>query len=99
MEPGNKIILETERLLFRTHILADLDAWCAMEMDPLVRRYTGGRPRTRQQAEQKFFERSMTPVRDRLAGHLSRLPRLRADRRRLVPRGTEIPRSQRYRRR
>jgi [ribosomal protein S5]-alanine N-acetyltransferase len=66
MEPGNKIILETERLLFRPHILADLDAWCVMEMDPLVRRYTGGRPRTRQQAEQTFFERGMTPVHDRL---------------------------------
>jgi RimJ/RimL family protein N-acetyltransferase len=30
------IILETERLLFRDHIPADLEAFCAMEADPIV---------------------------------------------------------------
>jgi ribosomal-protein-alanine N-acetyltransferase len=48
-------ILETERLLFRQHIMADLDAYCAMEMDPEVRRYVGGRPREREAAEQRFM--------------------------------------------
>ena len=47
-------VLETERLLFRPHILADLDAWCAMEMDADVRRYVGGSPRTREEAERRF---------------------------------------------
>lgn len=48
------IILETERLLFRSHEPQDLDAFCAMEADPDVRRYVGGAPRTREAAEQRF---------------------------------------------
>jgi hypothetical protein len=28
------VILESERLFFRPHELADLDSFCAMEMDP-----------------------------------------------------------------
>src|SRR5947199_10860676 len=48
------IILETPRLLFRDHERSDLDAYCAMEADPEVRRYVGGAPRTREQAEEKF---------------------------------------------
>jgi [ribosomal protein S5]-alanine N-acetyltransferase len=48
------IILESERLLFRPHEPADLDAFCAMEMDPDVRRYVGGYPRSRENAENKF---------------------------------------------
>lgn len=47
-------ILETERLLFRQHILADKDAYCAMEMDADVRRFVGGYPRTREEAEKRF---------------------------------------------
>jgi len=54
MEPGNKIILETERLIFRRHIPADIEAYCAMEMDPGVRGYVGGHPRKREDAERKF---------------------------------------------
>ena len=38
--------LESERLLFREHKPGDLDAYCAMEADPEVRRYVGGAPRT-----------------------------------------------------
>jgi ribosomal-protein-alanine N-acetyltransferase len=62
MEPGSKIILETERLIFRPHAMADLDAWCAMESDPEVRRYVGGRQRTREEAERRFVERAVKPV-------------------------------------
>lgn len=48
------LILETERLLFRPHTLEDLEAYCAMEADPEVRRYVGGQPRPRDQAEDRF---------------------------------------------
>jgi [ribosomal protein S5]-alanine N-acetyltransferase len=48
------IILESDRLFFRPHEPADLDSFCAMEMDPEVRRYVGGYPRSRQDAERKF---------------------------------------------
>ena len=48
------IALETERLLLREPQMEDLDAFCAMEMDPSVRRYTGGSPRTRDEAEKRF---------------------------------------------
>jgi ribosomal-protein-alanine N-acetyltransferase len=61
------IVLESERLLFRSHQAADLDAFCAMEADAEVRRYVGGYPRTREVAEQRFRERAMHPVDGRLA--------------------------------
>ncbi|MDB5007684.1 MAG: putative ribosomal N-acetyltransferase YdaF [Mucilaginibacter sp.] len=60
------IILETERLLFRQHVMADIENYCAMEMDPEVRRYVGGRPRTREEAEDRFMG-SLVPATDRLA--------------------------------
>ncbi|ASU34671.1 GNAT family N-acetyltransferase [Mucilaginibacter xinganensis] len=47
-------ILETERLLFRKHSLADKESYCAMEMDSDVRRFVGGYPRTREEAEKRF---------------------------------------------
>ena len=59
------IILETERLYFRQHVLADLDAFCAMEADADFRRYVGGAPRPREQAEQRFMN-SLKPVTDNL---------------------------------
>jgi ribosomal-protein-alanine N-acetyltransferase len=61
------IVLESERLMFRPHQPADLDAFCAMEMDAEVRRYVGGAPRTRKAAEERFWARAMQPVGDRLA--------------------------------
>jgi len=61
------IVLESKRLLFRSHEAADLDAFCAMEADAEVRRYVGGAPRTREAAEQRFWERAMQPSEDRLA--------------------------------
>jgi [ribosomal protein S5]-alanine N-acetyltransferase len=48
------IVLETDRLLFRQHEPGDLEAYCAMEQDPEVRRYVGGYPRTREAAEARF---------------------------------------------
>jgi [ribosomal protein S5]-alanine N-acetyltransferase len=48
------IVLETARLLFRHHEPGDLEAYCAMEQDPEVRRYVGGAPRTREAAEERF---------------------------------------------
>lgn len=48
------IVLETERLRFRSHLPEDLDAFCEIEADPEVRRFVGGKPRTREAAERKF---------------------------------------------
>jgi ribosomal-protein-alanine N-acetyltransferase len=61
------IILESERMLFRPHEAADLEAFCAMEQDPDVRRYVGGAPRPREVAEERFWNRTMQRVDDRLA--------------------------------
>ena len=44
----------TDRLVFRQHIIPDMEAYCAMEMDADVRRYVGGQPRTREAAESRF---------------------------------------------
>ncbi|HEV2474175.1 MAG TPA: GNAT family N-acetyltransferase [Chthonomonadales bacterium] len=46
---------ETERMFFRVHQPGDLEAYCAMEMDPDVRRFVGGQPRTRAEAEKRFY--------------------------------------------
>jgi ribosomal-protein-alanine N-acetyltransferase len=59
------ILPETDRLLFRQHIIDDMDAYCAMEMDADVRRYVGGKPRTREEAEDRF-KGSLKPVTNRL---------------------------------
>jgi ribosomal-protein-alanine N-acetyltransferase len=66
MNDNPLIILESERLLFRQHIMADIDDYCAMDMDADVRRYIGGYPRTREEAE-KRFNGSLKPVTNRLA--------------------------------
>ena len=60
------IRLETERLLFRDHLRSDVDAFCALEADPDVRRYVGGLPRPRADAERKFL-RHLKNARRRLA--------------------------------
>ena len=60
-------VLESERLGFRPHEAADLEAFCAMEADAEVRRYVGGTPRTREAAEERFWSTTMQPVEDRLA--------------------------------
>jgi len=48
------IILETERLLFRHHEEADLDAYCEMMADPEFRRLCDGPPLSREEAEKSF---------------------------------------------
>lgn len=48
------MILESERLLFRPNEPGDLEAYCALQADPELRRYIGGAPRSREVAEQKF---------------------------------------------
>ena len=60
------IVLETARLLFRDHEPGDLDPFCAMEADPEVRRYVGGRPRTREEGEQKFRDVYLKPITNRM---------------------------------
>src|SRR5882757_7766838 len=63
-----QIILESERLLFRPHLITDLDDYCTMEMDINVRRYVGGYPRSRENAEQRFPKNQLQKmVTDRLA--------------------------------
>src|SRR5258708_40299270 len=62
---SERIILSSDRLQFRQHELADLEAYCAMEMDPEVRRYVGGYPRTRGDAERRVTN-ALKPVPDRL---------------------------------
>ncbi len=63
-----EIVLESERLLFRPHLVTDLDDFCAMEMDINVRRYVGVYPRSREDAEQRFPKNQHEKmVTDRLA--------------------------------
>lgn len=63
-----QIILESERLLFRPHLITDLDDYCNMEMDSNVRRYVGGYPRSRENAEQRFPKNQLEKMStDRLA--------------------------------
>jgi RimJ/RimL family protein N-acetyltransferase len=66
MAYNNQVILSSNRLLFRQHIIADMNAYCAMEMDASIRRYVGGSPRTREEAERRFIP-SLDPVTDRLS--------------------------------
>lgn len=66
MDYDSLVVLETERLLFRQHIPADMDAYCDMEQDADVRRYVGGAPRTREDAERRF-QNGLKPVGDKLA--------------------------------
>ena len=61
------IILESKRLLFRQHELADLNSFCVMEMDPDVRLYVLSYPRSREDAERKFREGSLQEVPYRLS--------------------------------
>jgi ribosomal-protein-alanine N-acetyltransferase len=55
-------LLESERMIFRPHEMADFDDFCAMEADAEVRRYVGGAPRTREGAERKFRDVQLRPI-------------------------------------
>jgi len=58
-------IVSSERLLFRQHIPEDIDAYCAIEMDADVRRYAGGHPRSREDAERRFMG-TLEPIEGKL---------------------------------
>lgn len=60
------IVLETERLLFRDHEPGDLEPFCSLEADPAVRRFAGGKPRTREAARRRFRQQLLKPRRSRL---------------------------------
>jgi len=60
------IVLETERLLFRDHTIGDLEPFCALQADAEFRRFVGGKPRTREAAEEKFRTVYLPPVPDKL---------------------------------
>ena len=47
-------LFESERLRFREHQPSDMEAYCALEADPEVRRYVGGAPRPHEVAARKF---------------------------------------------
>jgi RimJ/RimL family protein N-acetyltransferase len=52
---GNIPIIETVRLILRPHRLDDFDAYVAMWADPVVTRFIGGRPRTREESWIRFL--------------------------------------------
>jgi RimJ/RimL family protein N-acetyltransferase len=54
MSPDTPIV-ETERLILRDHRLGDFDAYVAMWGDPVVTRFIGGRPRTREETWIRFL--------------------------------------------
>jgi ribosomal-protein-alanine N-acetyltransferase len=64
-ERSGVVVLESERMSFRPHELADFEAYFAMEADAEVRRYVGGAPRTREAAEMKF-QSALQPALDRM---------------------------------
>lgn len=61
------IVLETQRMRFRAHRPADLDAYCAIEADAEVRRFVGAAPRERAAAERKFRGVHLPAARKRVA--------------------------------
>ena len=64
------IVLASERLLFRAHRPEDLEPFCALESDPEFRRYVGGRPRPRAEAEARF-EKQLLAARSNRLGFLA----------------------------
>lgn len=60
------IILETDRLLFRDHEPEDLEAYCAMEADPVFRHYCGGTVHPREEVERNFRQVVLAPKPGRL---------------------------------
>jgi RimJ/RimL family protein N-acetyltransferase len=48
-------VIETERTILRPHRLDDFDAYVAMWADPVVTRFIGGKPRTREESWMRFL--------------------------------------------
>jgi RimJ/RimL family protein N-acetyltransferase len=51
-------VLQTERTIIRAHRLEDFDAYVAMWADPVVTRFIGGKPRTREESWMRFLRHS-----------------------------------------
>jgi RimJ/RimL family protein N-acetyltransferase len=51
-------VIETERTILRAHRLEDFDAYVAMWADPVVTRFIGGKPRTREESWMRFLRHS-----------------------------------------
>ncbi len=60
-------LLESERLLFREHQPGDMEAYCALEADPEVRRYVGGTPRPHEVSARRFCDRFLKNAGRKLA--------------------------------
>lgn len=48
-------VIETARTILRAHRLEDFDAYVAMWADPVVTRFIGGKPRTREESWMRFL--------------------------------------------
>ncbi|MER9104584.1 GNAT family N-acetyltransferase [Mesorhizobium sp. M7A.F.Ca.US.010.02.1.1] len=48
-------VIETKRTILRAHRLDDFDAYAAMWTDPVVTRFIGGKPRTREESWMRFL--------------------------------------------
>ncbi|MER9488253.1 GNAT family N-acetyltransferase [Mesorhizobium sp. M0220] len=48
-------VIETSRTVLRPHRLDDFDAYVAMWADPVVTRFIGGKPRTREESWMRFL--------------------------------------------
>ncbi|MBZ9672964.1 GNAT family N-acetyltransferase [Mesorhizobium sp. B2-1-8] len=48
-------VIETPRTILRAHRLGDFDAYAAMWADPVVTRFIGGKPRTREESWMRFL--------------------------------------------
>lgn len=48
-------VIETQRTILRAHRLGDFDAYALMWTDPVVTRFIGGKPRTREESWMRFL--------------------------------------------
>ena len=48
-------VIETQRTILRAHRLGDFDAYVTMWADPVVTRFIGGKPRTREESWMRFL--------------------------------------------
>ena len=48
-------VIETQRTILRAHRMGDFDAYATMWADPVVTRFIGGKPRTREESWMRFL--------------------------------------------
>ncbi|RVA11109.1 N-acetyltransferase, partial [Mesorhizobium sp. M7D.F.Ca.US.004.03.1.1] len=48
-------VIGTKRTILRAHQLGDFEAYAAMWTDPVVTRFIGGKPRTREESWMRFL--------------------------------------------